>query len=193
MPKEINKKLIENSIYNILVALGENPEREGLRETPQRVSNMYEEIFQGIKYSNEEIAEMFNKSFEINDNPCKGSNLVVIRDISAFSYCEHHMALMYDMKITVAYIPKGKVLGLSKIIRVVDMVTKRLQLQERIGLDIAEIIGLMAETEDVAVKIEGKHSCVTARGIKNNEAITLTEIFKGRFENDLILQKRLCV
>lgn len=89
---------------------------------------------------------------------------VVVKDIDIFSYCEHHLALMYDMKVTVAYVPNGKVIGLSKIARIADMVAKRLQLQERIGTDIADIITQVTGSEDVAVYIEGCHSCMTARG-----------------------------
>ena len=92
---------------------------------------------------------------------------VVMKDISVFSYCEHHLALMYDMTVNVAYIPRGRVLGLSKIARICDMAAKRLQLQERLGSDIAEIISEAAGTPDVGVKILGSHSCMTARGIKN--------------------------
>lgn len=101
------------------------------------------------------------------------------------------MALMYDMKISVAYIPCGKVLGLSKIARIANMVTKRLQLQERIGNDIAEIMQKVTGSEDVAVMIEANHSCMTARGIKNATAKTYTTTLRGRFENDISLQNRL--
>ncbi|MBQ5562567.1 MAG: GTP cyclohydrolase I, partial [Clostridia bacterium] len=98
--------------------------------------------------------------------------------------CEHHFALMYDMKVNVAYIPKGKVIGLSKIARICDMAAKRLQLQERLGNDIAEIISEAAGTPDVAVAITGSHSCMTARGIKNVSSQTLTQTFRGKFKND---------
>ena len=92
--------------------------------------------------------------------------MVLVKNIEIFSYCEHHLALMYDMKVSVAYIPRGNVLGLSKIARIADMVGKRLQLQERIGSDIAEIMELVTDSQDVAVMIEGCHSCMTARGIE---------------------------
>lgn len=161
---KIDKKRIEKAIHEILIAIGEDPNREGLLETPARVSRMYEEVFEGIQYTNDEIVQMFKKTFEHNSR-----DIVIMKDIPAFSYCEHHLALMYNMKITVAYLPKGKVLGLSKIARIVDMVTKRLQLQERIGTDIAYIMVKTCETEDVAVFIEGEHSCMTTRGIKKQE------------------------
>ena len=100
--------------------------------------------------------------------------MVMVKDIEIFSYCEHHLALMYDMKVSVAYVPNGKVIGLSKIARIADMVGKRLQLQERIGSDIAEIMQEILDTKDVAVVIEGTHSCMTARGIKKVNAKTYT-------------------
>lgn len=183
MKKEIDKAKIEEAIYNILVAIGENPEREGLKETPKRVAKMYEEVFEGIRYTNAEIAEMFNKTFEYN-----GNDIVVMKDIPAFSYCEHHLALMYNMKISVAYLPNGKVIGLSKIARIVDMVTKRLQLQEEIGNDIVEIISMACNTEDVAVYIEGEHSCMTSRGIKKPGVLTNTYTLKGGFKKDMNLK-----
>ena len=177
----IDKKAIEQHIRGILEALGEDPDREGLQETPERVARMYEEVFEGIQYTNAEIAGMFGKTFEV---PAQKDDMVVVRDIDAFSYCEHHMALIYDMKISVAYLPKERVLGLSKIARIVDMATKRLQLQERIGADIAEIISMAAQTEDVAVLISANHSCMTARGIKKPSAKTVTTTFRGRFEQE---------
>lgn len=185
--KAIDKKAIEMHIRGILEALGEDPDREGLRETPDRVARMYEEIFAGIAYTNEEIAQMFNKTFEV---PEGNKDLVVVKDIEAFSYCEHHMALMYDMKISVAYIPTDRVIGLSKIARIVDLATKRLQLQERIGTDIAEIMQMATGSEDIAVLISANHSCMTARGIKKPSAKTVTTTFRGRFEMETELQNR---
>ena len=112
--KNFDLKLIEDSVRNILIALGEDPDREGLVETPKRVAKMYDEVFEGMKYSNDEIAEMFSKCF-VEDY----DGMIIEKDIPAFSYCEHHMALMYNMNVSLAYIPKGKVIGLSKIVRIV--------------------------------------------------------------------------
>lgn len=171
----IDKDAIREHVRGILAALGDDPDREGLKETPDRVARMYEEVFEGMNYTNHEIAMMFNKSFK--DDLCVGSDkkdIVLVRDIPIFSYCEHHIALMYDMSVSVAYIPKEKVLGLSKIARICDMASKRLQLQERIGSDIAEIMCEAAETDDVAVIIHGTHSCMSARGIKKEAASTVT-------------------
>ncbi len=187
---KINFEEIEKHIRGILIALGDDPDREGLRETPARVAKMYGEVFEGMNYTNAEIAEMFNRSFE--DGFSHGENdIVVVKDIEAFSYCEHHLALMYDMKVTIAYIPKGKVLGLSKIARIADMAAKRLQLQERLGADIAEIIQIASGSEDVAVFIEANHSCMTARGIKKPSAKTVTSTLRGRFDMDSDLRDKL--
>lgn len=190
--KKIDTAAIEEHIRGILVALGDNPEREGLKDTPTRVAKMYEEVFEGMLYTNEQIAEMFGVTFDEDlNNGQSAGDMVVVRDIEVFSYCEHHLALMYDMKITVAYIPNRKVIGLSKIARIAEMVAKRLQLQERIGKDIADIMQMVTGSEDVAVLIDAKHSCMTARGIKNTVASTYTTTLRGRFKTDQILWMRL--
>ena len=187
----IDKDAIEGHIRGIIEAIGDDPTREGLKDTPKRVAKMYEEVFEGMNYSNHEIAEMFNTTFEedmddVSDNMI--GRVVVMRDIDIFSYCEHHLALMYDMKVNVAYIPEGKLIGLSKIARVCDMAARRLQLQERIGSDIADIISEITGTENVAVTIEGCHSCVNARGIKKNNTKTFTAELRGEFKKDPSLQ-----
>jgi GTP cyclohydrolase I len=187
----IDIKAIEEHIRGILIALGDNPDREGLLNTPKRVSKMFEEVFQGMNYTNKEIAEMFNNTFE-DDLSIEGSNdMVLMKDIEIFSYCEHHLALMYNMKVAVAYIPNKKVIGLSKIARIADMVSRRLQLQERIGTDIAEIIQIVTSSEDVAVIIEGEHSCMTTRGIKKPGTRTISTTLKGRFNTDVMLNSKL--
>lgn len=185
--RKIDEKAIEEHIRGILEALGEDPDREGLKETPQRVARMYTEVFEGMNYTNEEIAEMYGKTFEV---ATEHEDMVLVKDIEVFSYCEHHMALMYDMKVSVAYLPKERVIGLSKIARIADMVAKRLQLQERIGTDIAEIIQMATGSEDVAVLISANHSCMTARGIKKPSAKTVTTTLRGRFEQEPELQNR---
>lgn len=185
----IDKDKIREHIRGILEALGDDPDREGLKDTPERVANMYEEVFAGMNYSNDEIALLFDKSFEQPDG--ESGDMVLVKDIEVFSYCEHHIALMYDMTVSVAYIPKGKVLGLSKIARIADMVCRRLQLQERIGTDIAYIMSKVTNSDDVAVVIKGNHSCMTARGIKKNGVQTVTTTLRGKFETDTALQNRL--
>lgn len=188
----IDSKAIEEHIRGIIIALGDNPEREGLKETPSRVAKMYEEIFKGMAYTNDEIAEMFNKTFE-EDLSIEESNsdMVLMKDIEIFSHCEHHLALMYNMKVAVAYIPSGKIIGLSKIARIADMAASRLQLQERIGTDIAEIMQKVTGTKDVAVIIEGEHACMTTRGIKKSGTRTITTTFRGKFNTDSILCNKL--
>lgn len=177
-------EIIQQSIRNILVALGDNPDREGLIDTPKRVAKMYDEVFAGMRYSNEEIAEMFSKCFEEPN----AKDLVLMKNIDAFSYCEHHIALMYNMKISVAYIPDGKVIGLSKIARIVDLVTRRLQLQERIATDVADIMEMILGTHDVMVVIEGEHSCMTARGIKKPGTVTDSAVVRGLFKESSTLR-----
>lgn len=183
----IDKEAIREHIRGIIIALGDDPDREGLAETPDRVARMYEEMFDGMNYTNEDIADMLSKTFDVRS---QSTDMVMVRDIEIFSHCEHHLALMYDMKVSVAYLPKGRVLGLSKICRIAELAGKRLQLQERLGSDIADIISLAAHSEDVAVYIEGKHSCMTSRGIKKCNAVTQSSTLRGRFRDDQTLQNR---
>lgn len=184
MAKGIDSAKIEEAIRMLLEALGDNPEREGLKETPKRVAKMYQEVFEGMCYTNDEIAEKFDKCFEDTTT----GDLVVIENIPIFSYCEHHMALMYDMNVSVGYIPNGKVIGLSKVARIADMCAKRLQLQERIGTDIYEVLHKVLQTDDIIVVIEGSHSCMTARGIKKVGSKTKTACCMGQFRNDSALR-----
>lgn len=192
MKMAIDTEAIKKHVRGIIEALGDNPDREGLKDTPERVAKMYEEVFEGMNYTNHEIAQMFHKTFEDKMDFSKSNqDMVIVKDIDIFSYCEHHLALMYDMKVTVAYIPKKKVIGLSKIARIADMVGKRLQLQERIGSDIADIMEEILESDDVAVLIEGTHSCMSARGIKKSAATTKTYTLRGVFRENPYLQMRL--
>lgn len=188
MSDMIDTKAIEEHIRGILIALGDNPDREGLVETPKRVAKMYQEVFAGMNYTNHELAQMLDKTFTEDTASTCSDQVVVMKDIDLFSYCEHHMALMYDMKATVAYIPKGRVIGLSKIARICDMAGRRLQLQERLGRDIADILGEITGSTDIAVLLEGRHSCVSARGIKKTNAKTRTVELRGRFKEEPALQ-----
>ena len=186
---DTDREKIKFHIRGLLEAIGEDPEREGLKDTPERVAGMIEEVLEGTQYTNHDIAEMFSKTFEQHGGD--SDNAIIMKDITVFSYCEHHLALMYDMTVNVGYIPHGRVLGLSKIARICDMAAKRLQLQERLGSDIAEIIAKAAGTDDVGVKITGCHSCMTARGIRNSSAKTETRTYKGAFRTDNSLQRLL--
>jgi GTP cyclohydrolase I len=183
---QFDREKIMDSVKSFLSAIGRNVDEPGLKGTPDRVARMVEEVLEGELYTNEEIAKTFSTCFDY-----KGDGLVTELHIPIFSYCEHHLALMYDMKVSVAYIPNGKVIGLSKIARIADMAAKRLQLQERIGNDIAEILQMVTGSEDVAVFIEASHSCMTARGIKNASAKTHTQTLRGRFKTDSALLQRL--
>ena len=179
MEKKIDVERIEAAVREILLALGDDPERVGLAETPKRVAKMYEEVFEGMTYTNAELAKLFGVTFEERGFSNNESDIVVVRNIPIFSYCEHHLALMYDMEVTIAYLPKEKVIGLSKLARIADMVGRRLQLQERIGKEIAEIVEIITKSDAVCVLITGAHSCMTARGICKPGSKTTTVTYEG--------------
>lgn len=183
--KKIDTKKVEEAVRNIIIALNDNPDREGLKETPKRVAKMYLEVFEGMQYTNEEIVEKFNKCFE----EVNTGDLVIISHIPIFSFCEHHMALMYNMNVSVGYIPNQKVIGLSKIARIADMVGKRLQLQERLGDDILWILQKILNTDNIIVVIQGEHSCMTTRGIKKPGTITKTSAISGAFKDNPALRQ----
>lgn len=174
----------EKAVKELLIAFGEDPEREGLKDTPHRVAGYWEELLQGTEYSNAQIAEMYGKRFEVSSDP-----LVVKTVENVFSHCEHHLALMYNMCVVVAYLPqqlsngKYQVIGLSKIPRIVEMCAKRLQLQEKLAEDIAECISLATGSENIYVNVVADHACVAARGAKS-EGLTDVTCLRGRFQND---------
>ena len=174
---------LEEAARLIIEAVGENPAREGLRETPKRFAEMMAEQLAYAAVTNKEIAKEFDKTFESPE-----SDMVVVKDISIFSHCEHHIALMYNMHAAVGYIPRGRVIGLSKVARIADAVSKRLQIQERIGKDIRDIMIEITGSPDVIVLLEGEHSCMTARGIKKPGALTKTIACGGRFEKKTSLR-----
>lgn len=180
---KFDREGIMQSVELFLSSIGRSVSEEGLAGTPDRVARMVEEVLEGEHYSNSDIAEMFKTCFKTDS-----TDLVVETKIPIFSYCEHHLALMYNMYASVGYIPNGKVIGLSKMARIVDMVSKRLQLQERIGNDSAEILQKVLGTEDVMVVIEGEHSCMTARGIKSRGAKTRTASLHGAFKTNAQLR-----
>lgn len=180
MNKVIDTAKIEELTREFLIALGDDPDREGLKKTPNRVARMCTELFEGMTYTNEDIANKFDTCFE----DVETGDLVVESNIPIHSFCEHHLLLIYDASVAIGYLPKGKVIGLSKLARIADMVGKRLQLQERIGSDIADILQAVLGTEDIIVVIEGKHGCMTARGIKAREAVTRTATLRGKFSTD---------
>lgn len=183
VPGEDPNVVIEKCVYNILLALGENPDRPGLVETPKRVRKAYQEIFSSIDKSNEKIAEENSKSFDIESN-----DLVTELHIPCYSMCEHHLLPM-KLDISIGYLPKGKVLGLSKMARIADAVCRRPQLQERIGHDIADIMMKATGSEDVIVVISGEHYCMTMRGVKKPGTYTRTAAMRGKFDTDHALRQ----
>ena len=198
--KLLNMEKLQKIAREFLECVDSDPDREGLKDTPRRVAKYWIELLEGQLYTNEEIAQMYNKCFDLADeedeyvnytNTNLGKDLVVETGISIFSHCEHHLALMYDMDVTIAYIPKDKVIGLSKMARISELVGKRLQLQEKIGKDISDIMKMILGTEDVAVFIKGKHGCMTARGAKARESITKTSCINGLFKTNPDLRLEL--
>lgn len=186
-----DKKRAEAAVKELLLAFGEDTDREGLKDTPHRVAGYWEELLEGQKYSNKEIAEMFGKCFEVPNN-----SLVVKEIKNVFSHCEHHLALMYNMTVIVAYIPtitknkKYKVIGLSKIPRIVEMCAKRLQLQEKLAEDISECISIATGSNDVFVNIVADHACVSARGARSDGITDVTSLH-GEFINNSNLRNEV--
>lgn len=175
----IDEIAAQDAVKKLLSAMNIKSERHtDFDKTPARVVKMLAEVWQGEQYSNAEIAGMFGKTFESEETA-----MVVVANIPCFSYCEHHLALIYNLKISVGYIPHGKVIGLSKVARIADIVCRRLQLQERICNDIKEIM-IKIVGEDVIVYAEGEHSCMTARGIKKVGTVTSTLAYGGKFEEE---------
>lgn len=173
----MDKQRIEKAVREILEAIGENPDREGLKDTPKRIAKMYEEIFAGLN-------EDPGKHLEIYFQDEKHEELVLVKDIPFYSMCEHHFAPFFG-KAHVGYLPKnGKLTGLSKLARVVDTVAKRPQLQERLTATIAETLMEKLEPHGVIVVVEAEHMCMTMRGIKKSGSKTLTSAVRGLFNKD---------
>ncbi len=167
----------EESVAHLLKALGENPEREGLKNTPRRVARMYSELLAG--YSVDPVAMINGALFEV-----KYDEMVLVRDIEFYSLCEHHM-LPFMGRVHVAYIPDGKVLGISKIPRVVDMYARRLQVQERMTRQIADFLRDLLKPQGVAVVVEALHLCMMMRGVKKHDARMTTSAMHGAFRANL--------
>lgn len=168
----------------ILEGIGEDTSRNGIIETPQRVAKYYKEIFEGLNYTNKEIAEMYNKTFHDEDVYGYKNELIVMNDITCFSMCEHHLALIYDIKISVGYIPYNNIIGLSKINRVCKMVSKRPQLQEKLMCDIFEVLSIILGTLDIGIIIKAKHGCITSRGVNDINSFTTTSKLGGDFKKN---------
>ncbi len=172
----MDKKRIEKAVREILIAIGDNPNRADIKDTPRRVAEMYEEILSGTKINPEkELEVVFEKEHD---------EIVLLKGIPLYSVCEHHL-LPFVGKAHVAYIPSGnKVTGLSKLARVVDVLSKRLQVQERLTTDIAEIIMKKLNPKGVLVVIEAEHLCMSMRGVKKPGVLTITSAVRGVFRKN---------
>jgi GTP cyclohydrolase IA len=168
--------LIDCAVRDILVSIGENPERQGLQKTPERVRRMYDELTSG--YHTDPVKLINGALFDVEYD-----EMVLVKDIEFYSMCEHHM-LPFLGKVHVAYIPNGKVIGLSKIPRIVEMFARRLQVQERMTTEIAQFIEQVLQPRGVAVFVEGAHMCSVMRGVKKPDARMSTNVFLGEFKTD---------
>ena len=172
-----DSEAIKKATKNILLSVGESPEREGLKRTPLRVANMYEELLAGYDADPEKIVNgaLFNVEYD---------EMVLVRDVQFYSLCEHHM-LPFMGRAHIAYIPNGKAIGLSKIPRIVDMFARRLQVQERMTREIADFIRDLLNPQGVAVVVEGLHLCMMMRGVKQQSARMTTSAMHGAFRANL--------
>ena len=182
-PQKVSDKDAEDAFKTILTWMGEDPNREGLLETPKRVVKAFKEYFKGY---NEDPNQILDKTF----GDVEGyDDMVIQKNISVQSHCEHHMAPIIG-KAHVAYIPKDRVVGLSKLARVVEVFSKRLQTQERLTMQIANTLMQSLDAKGVAVTIDSTHQCMTMRGIKKEQASTVTNYYLGQFKEDLSYQNR---
>lgn len=178
----VDQAKIREAVKMIIEAIGEDPNREGLLDTPDRIARMYEEIFSGLK---EDAGVHLSKIFTVDN-----SDVVIEKDIPFYSMCEHHFLPFYG-KVHIAYIPTGKVVGLSKLARTVDVFAKRPQLQERMTSDIAEALIKSLEPEGVLVIIEAEHLCMNMRGIKKQGSKTKTMAVRGSIADDKEIRKEI--
>jgi len=176
MAKKQSASKLERAVREILLEVGEEPNREGLRRTPHRVARAYEFLTKGYR---EDIAKVLNGAVFTE----KYDEMVIVKDIDFFSLCEHHMLPFYG-KAHVAYIPNGKILGLSKVPRIVEVFARRLQVQERMTQQIAETLYTALEPDGVAVVIEGKHLCMMMRGVEKQNSVATTSAMLGSFRED---------
>lgn len=175
--------VIASAVNNILLAIGENPERQGLLKTPDRVARAYGELTSG--YTTDPVQLINGAIFDVDYH-----EMVLVKDIEFFSLCEHHM-LPFFGRAHVAYIPEGKVIGLSKIPRIVDMFSRRLQVQERMTAEIAQFLNETLQARGVAVVVEGQHMCAMMRGVKKSGTNMSTRAMLGAFEHDASLRAEL--
>lgn len=171
----VDLERIERAVREILIAVGEDPDREGLRRTPARVARMYEELLAGMRASPEaHLQTIFHEKYD---------EIVLLRDIPFHSICEHHM-MPFVGTANVAYLPDGKVLGVSKLARIVDSFARRLQVQERLTVQVADFLMDHLRPKGVAVVIEASHTCMTIRGIRKPNSEMVTSALRGLFKTD---------
>lgn len=171
---EVDLSRIENAVSEILIAIGEDEKREGLVDTPKRVARMYAELLSGMRSDPEEHLQVFTEKYD---------EIVLLRDIPFYSICEHHM-MPFIGKAHIAYLPDGRVLGISKLARIVDSFARRLQVQERLTGQIADFLMKQLKPKGVAAVIEASHSCTTIRGIKKPGSMMVTSALRGIFKSD---------
>lgn len=176
----VNKEKIEEAVKLLLEGIGEDESREGLKETPGRVARMYEEIFCGME---DPAAEHLSKTFTAENN-----EMVIEKDILFYSTCEHHLMPFYG-KVHIAYVPDGKVVGISKLARTVEAFARRLQIQEKMTAQIADAIMEYLKPRGVIVMVQAEHMCMTMRGVKKPGSCTVTMVSKGIFEEDEKLKR----
>tara|TARA_B100000965_G_scaffold25873_2_gene19404 strand:- start:690 stop:1295 length:606 start_codon:yes stop_codon:yes gene_type:complete len=181
--KEVTDKQAEEAFRTILSWIGEDPSREGLVDTPKRVVKAFKEYFKG--YSQDPSQELKKTFGEVEGY----DDMVVEKNITLQSHCEHHMAPMLGV-VHIAYVPKDKVVGLSKLARTVEVFSKRLQTQERLTMQIANTLMSALDARGVAVTIDAAHQCMTMRGVKKEKSTTVTNYFLGKFKDDLSYQNR---
>jgi len=179
----LDLKKIENNVFDILNELGENTKREGLLKTPERVAKAYEFLTKGYSTDLNELVNnaVFNEDYD---------EMVIVKNIDFYSMCEHHMLPFYG-KVHIAYIPQGKIIGLSKLPRIVEMFSRRLQVQERMTKQIADTINDVLSPEGVAVVAEGYHMCMMMRGVQKENSITTTSSMLGCFKDDVRTRNEL--
>jgi GTP cyclohydrolase I len=172
----VDLERIRRAVREILVAVGEDPEREGLKDTPDRVARMYAEVFQGLHQDPRmHLNRLFTQKYD---------EIVLVKDIRLVSFCEHHLLPVVGLA-HVAYVPNGKVIGLSKIPRVVDVLAKRPQMQERLTEELADLLMKALDAKGVAVVIEATHSCMTIRGVNKPDSSFVTSAMRGVFRERL--------
>jgi GTP cyclohydrolase I len=173
--KDIDHRRIEAAVREILLAVGEDPDRDGLQETPSRVARMYAEVFSGL---HTDPAHVLKKTFEQPYN-----EIVLVKDIRFASFCEHHL-LPFFGKAHVGYLPNGRILGLSKMARLVEAVSRRPQVQERITEEVADLMEEHLDARGVGVVIEATHTCMTIRGVRKPDSLCTTSAMRGCFRTD---------